>query len=58
MIKSVLIFKNGGVNVRYENGKRADYSKKNTPKSVTNFILREDVKAYENDYSVMYKLER
>jgi len=54
MIKSVLVIKNGGVNVRYESGKNRSYSMNEMPESVMNFILEETTMAHENDFSILY----
>lgn len=55
MIESVRIFKKGkGVNVRYKSGNTKMFI--DIPQTVLDFILREDVKAYENEDSILYRV--
>lgn len=61
MIESVVLYKAGqvgyfrGVSVRYKDGAHRSYSFNRMPKTLYDFILREDVKAYENEFSVLYR---
>ena len=59
MIEKITIFKkNGhmnGVEIRYANGGAKNYSFNNMPQTAMNFILREDVKAFENEWCIWYK---
>lgn len=54
-IANVMIFKNGGASIRYKSGKSCDYSMNTLPQSAMDFILQENVKAYENDFFTIYK---
>lgn len=61
MIKAVIHFKNmNGYNVIYETDKRnwtKSYSEKRVPKTALDFIKKDNLKIYESDFSIMYKLE-
>jgi hypothetical protein len=55
MIESVRIYKNNRtVEVRYQSGNKKTHMDLNDKE--TAFILREDVKAFENEYSIMYRI--
>jgi len=55
MIESVTLYRIGkNVEVRYKNGYHRMYHE--IPQNAIDFILREDVKAFENQISVMYRV--
>lgn len=55
MIESVMIFKNNNtVIIRYESGNKKTYM--NITDKAMNFILREEVKAFENENSILYRV--
>ena len=55
MINSVTVFKaNKTVIIRYENGCRKTYM--TLSDKAMDFILREDVKAFENEESILYRV--
>lgn len=55
MIKNVIIYKSGGLTIRFDNGLLRSYPKRKMPESALNFILREDVKGYENNQFIKYE---
>lgn len=61
MIKAVIHFKNNnGYSVIYEDKKRKytrSFCERKVPKTAIDFILKENVKSFENDFSVMYQME-
>ena len=55
MIENVMIFKNNNtVIIRYESGNTKTYM--HITEKVMEFILREDVKAFENEYTILYRV--
>lgn len=55
MIESVRIFKNNNtVIIRYESGNRKTYM--SITEKAMSFILREEVKAFENEDSILYRV--
>lgn len=55
MIESVTLFKNNNtVVVRYKSGNLKTFMK--ISDKVMNFILRENVKAFENEISTLYRI--
>ena len=56
MIESVLLFKRGGVSVKYQNGKHKEFSINAMPQTAKRFLQRSDLKIVENDIYTAYKI--
>lgn len=55
MIENVMIFKNNNtVIIRYESGNTKTYM--HIPEKAMKFILREDVKGFENEHTILYRV--